>query len=141
MKPPLTLIVARQAGFCFGVTRVIKLISEALERAAEDGQTIFGLGWPIHNTRLVHELEEKGLKIINDIGEIANPQKALLVIRAHGEQRPVLERALAAGIKLLDATCPLVARIRERAAAESAEGRRVICIGSAGHPEVQGILS
>lgn len=133
--------MAQKAGFCFGVTRVVRLIGEALDTSRREGKTIYGLGWPIHNTALVNSLQRQGLRIISSLDEITDLSRAVLVIRAHGEQQPVLDRAAALGIEIWDATCPLVARIRQKVAAEAAKGRAIICIGSAGHPEVQGILS
>ncbi len=136
MKPKI--IKAEHAGFCFGVKRAVDRAYEELERAASDGVTLHCLGQLIHNASVTEELAAKGLKTIASIEEAQGGSRVL--IRAHGEPDSVYEKAKEKGIELIDATCPYVAKIHEKARKAASEGRSFLVIGDAAHPEVKGIL-
>ena len=132
--------VAKTAGFCFGVERAVKLVEEAL--ANEEG-TVCTLGPIIHNERVAADLRARGVvevdenSLLSD-GGAALPQDAVIVIRSHGTSRKVKEMLDATGCKIVDATCPFVSKIHETVTEMHRDGRHVVIIGSATHPEVKG---
>jgi len=129
------IVRAKTAGFCFGVRRAVDL---ALNAAKENGSSLYSAGPLIHNAEAVRELQDKGVSAAapEDI-----PDGARVLIRAHGIPLET-ERALQArGCTLIDATCPNVETIHRIAERESANGREVLILGKASHPEVIGIAS
>lgn len=125
---------AAAAGFCFGVKRAIEL---ALKACAENPGPIFTLGPLIHNPQVVRFLEEKGIKVVE---ELAAAQEGTLVIRSHGVEPEVLAAAQKLGLKVVDATCPFVKRAQELARELTAQGYTVVVVGDREHPEVKGIV-
>jgi 4-hydroxy-3-methylbut-2-enyl diphosphate reductase len=128
------VIVADQAGFCFGVKRAVDEIVKVLT----DKGTAWSIGMPIHNPQEVARLQAMGLKIAKDAGEV--PDGARVVIRAHGEPRAVIDGLRGRGAQVLDMTCPFVRRAQERASELSAEGYRVVLLGDVLHPEIRAIM-
>jgi 4-hydroxy-3-methylbut-2-enyl diphosphate reductase len=129
--------VAESAGFCFGVKRAVEMVYEEVKK--EEGP-IYTLGPIIHNEDVVRDLEEKGVRIISE-GDISDslPTRSSVIIRSHGISEAVWERLKRSNARVIDATCPYVKKIHQVAAAQSAEGRRILIIGDASHPEVIGI--
>lgn len=127
------LIVAKSAGFCFGVSRSVQMAEEML--ASEP--RCFSLGQLIHNDNVVRHLEDEGLTVV-DSPEGLTAGDAVIV-RSHGIGRTEYEALCATGAKVYDATCPKVKRIHELVAAASAAGRQPVIIGAADHPEVRAI--
>ena len=127
------VLVAKSAGFCFGVSRAMKMVEEA----AKEGKRVFTLGPIIHNRHAVSHLEQLGVKVIND------PEEAVVgstvVIRSHGVTRAVYEALQDRGVEIIDATCPFVKRIHNIVSDGEKEGRLPIIIGTRSHPEVEGI--
>ncbi len=127
------LIVAKSAGFCFGVSRSVRMAEELLG----SGEKCSSLGELIHNADVVAELSGRGLRLIN------SPEEALpgenVIIRAHGVSRAVQQALERSGAKIADATCPKVKNIHAIVENAAAEGRFVIIIGMRRHPEVEGI--
>ena len=130
--------VAEHAGFCFGVKRAVDAAEQELKRAKADGVKLYCLGSLIHNKAVTEDLAEKGLITIRSIEE-ADPGSRVL-IRAHGEPDSTYRAAEAAGIEILDETCPFVYRIHDAARKAGEAGRLVFVIGDPDHPEVKGIL-
>lgn len=126
------ITVARTAGFCFGVTRAIKLAGETAERFGR----AYTFGSLIHNNNVIAELENEGVLVTEDI----SAEKSPLIIRSHGVGRSVYERLAAENITYVDATCPFVEKIHEIVTGESADGADVLIVGDKTHPEVIGIL-
>lgn len=126
-------MVAKSAGFCFGVSRSVKMAEEML--AAE--QNCYSLGELIHNDDVVQHLRSEGLTVVDGPEQI--PQGASVIIRSHGVSRAEFEAVQHTGATVYDATCPKVKRIHEIVAEASAEGRQPVIIGAAGHPEVRAI--
>ena len=126
-------IVAKSAGFCFGVSRSVKMAEEML--AAE--QNCYSLGELIHNDDVVRHLQSEGLTVVDGPEQI--PQGASVIIRSHGVSRAEFEAVQRTGAAVYDATCPKVKRIHEIVAEASAEGRQPVIIGAADHPEVRAI--
>ena len=127
------LMVAKSAGFCFGVSRSVKMAEEML--AAE--QNSYSLGELIHNDDVVQHLRSEGLTVVDGPEQI--PQGASVIIRSHGVSRAEFVAVQHTGATVYDATCPKVKRIHEIVADASAEGRQPVIIGAAGHPEVRAI--
>lgn len=129
--------LAESAGFCFGVKRAI----DSVYRLVDEKQgEVCTLGPIIHNEQVVADLESRGVRVINCIDEIKEKEKATLVIRSHGVSGQTVEEIENGGISYEDATCPFVKKIHETVSEYSRKGYKIIIIGSADHPEVQGIL-
>ena len=129
----MSVTVAKTAGFCFGVRRAVDM---AEQQAGKDG-VIYAYGEIIHNMHEIRRLESRGVRTAQALEEI--PDGASVLIRAHGVPRAVYRTLEEKGCKVLDATCPFVQKIHRIADRESRDGRLVIILGSAGHPEVVGI--
>jgi 4-hydroxy-3-methylbut-2-enyl diphosphate reductase len=130
----MNILLARNAGFCFGVEKAVSLT----ERLADGGEgPIYTLGQIIHNRRVTDRLEAKGVRIVEGPEGVERPGK--LVIRAHGAPPALIGRFARADVRIYDATCPYVKKIHELTAKKSEEGCRIVIIGDATHPEVVGI--
>ena len=116
----MSVTIAKNAGFCFGVSRAVELVEEA----AKSGKTVSTLGPIIHNRHQVGRFEEMGVSVINE-PEDATPGSTV-IIRSHGVSRAVQQRLEKMGVEIIDATCPFVKRIHgivERAEKEGKIGR------------------
>ncbi len=129
--------LAESAGFCFGVKRAI----DAVYHLAEGGErSVYTLGPIIHNEQVVADLENRGVRVAETPEEISGKGEATLVIRSHGVPKQTVEKLENMGISYEDATCPFVKKIHETVLSHSRMGEEIVIIGSASHPEVQGIL-
>lgn len=126
-------ILAKSAGFCFGVKRAVRLAQEA----AQGEKPCVMLGPVIHNDHVIERLGEEGVRCVSDISEIS-PDEAV-IIRSHGEGREVYEKLWRQGNSLVDATCPKVSKIHEIVQNANKKGRKVLIIGIPTHPEVLAI--
>jgi 4-hydroxy-3-methylbut-2-enyl diphosphate reductase len=126
--------VAKYAGVCYGVERALGLA----EDAAGHGRPVHTLGPLIHNPQAVASLRERGIEVAAGLGEV---DEGMLVIRTHGVDPAIIESARAKGLEVVDATCPFVTTAHESAAKLREEGYRVVIVGEADHPEVEGILA
>lgn len=131
----LEILVARSAGFCFGVKRAIRLAQRASKKAGEE---VYTLGPIIHNPQVVRELEKSGIKAKAGVDRI---EGGVVIIRSHGITREEMEEAEKKGLTLVDATCPYVKRIHQIVEKLSEEGYQIVMVGDENHPEVKGILS
>lgn len=127
------IVVARYAGYCYGVERALRITEEALE--ATEGP-VASLGPIIHNPSVVGQLEERGVKVVDGAGEAA---AGTLIVRTHGVPPEVVEGARARDINLVDATCPFVAVAQRKAASLREAGYAVVILGERDHPEVAGL--
>lgn len=134
----MELILAKQAGFCFGVKRAFHLAFESADKAEETGGVTCTLGPIIHSPQVVQRLEEMGVRSIDDVSEMAS---GTIIIRSHGVAAEVLEAAVNRNLDVVDATCPFVKKAQEHVASLSRAGYDVVVVGDADHPEVQGIVS
>ena len=132
----MEVIVAKTAGFCFGVKRAVEQVYEQIEKAEKP---VYTYGPIIHNEFVVKDLEEKGVRVLNTEEELAALKDGIVIIRSHGVGKHIYELLEAHHITVVDATCPFVKKIHRIVEQQTAEGRRVIIIGSPEHPEVQGI--
>ena len=129
----MSVRIAKNAGFCFGVSRAVELVEEA----AKSGKTVSTLGPIIHNRHQVGRFEEMGVSVISE-PEDAVPGSTV-IIRSHGVSRAVQQRLEKMGVEIIDATCPFVKRIHGIVERAEAEGRLPVIIGTRTHPEVTAI--
>ncbi len=127
------ITVAKNAGFCFGVSRAV----ETVEKCAGEGKTVVTLGPIIHNRHVVSRFNGMGVQVI-DSPEQAKPGMTV-IIRSHGVTRAVMEALEEKGVEVIDATCPFVKRIHGIVEKAEAEGRLPVIMGTRAHPEVEGI--
>ena len=132
----MEVIVAKTAGFCFGVKRAVEQVYEQIEKAEKP---VYTYGPIIHNEFVVKDLEEKGVQVLNTEEELSALTDGIVVIRSHGVGKHVYDLLEAHHITVVDATCPFVKKIHRIVEEQTGAGRRVIIIGSPDHPEVQGI--
>ena len=129
----MSVTIAKNAGFCFGVSRAVELVEEA----AKSGKTVSTLGPIIHNRHQVGRFEQMGVSVI------AEPEDAIpgstVIIRSHGVSRAVQQRLEKMGVEIIDATCPFVKRIHGIVERAEQEGRLPVIIGTRTHPEVTAI--
>jgi 4-hydroxy-3-methylbut-2-enyl diphosphate reductase len=135
----MEVILAEHAGFCFGVTKAVETVYEQIEK--NKGAQIYTFGPIIHNETVVGDLEKKGVKVINSAEELKDIHEGIIIIRSHGVTKEIHEILDNSGLTVIDATCPFVKRIHNIVAKESSEGKGIIVVGSADHPEVEGIVS
>lgn len=128
-----TVIMAKEVGFCFGVKRAINLTKQALDERKD----VFILGDLIHNKRVTDELENKGLRKVEDYEAEAG---GTMVIRAHGLPQVKIQEARERGLEVVDATCPIVLRAQEAAQTLERDGYQVVIVGDKNHAEIKGIL-
>lgn len=132
----MEVILAKSAGFCFGVKRAVETVYE--QTGTEN--RIYTYGPIIHNEEVVKDLESKGVTVLEGEEDLRKLDKGTVVIRSHGVPREICEMIEKKGLACVDATCPFVKRIHRIVEKESREGRRIIIIGNPGHPEVEGIM-
>ena len=132
----MEVIIAKTAGFCFGVKRAVDKVYEQIEKG---GSPIYTYGPIIHNEEVVKDLEAKGVRVLETEEELAALERGVVIIRSHGVGRHIYELLDRPGITVVDATCPFVKKIHRIVEEQNAAGRRVIIVGNEEHPEVQGI--
>jgi len=131
----MKILVAKDAGYCFGVRDAVNL---AYDTAKDHGE-VYMLGTIVHNEKVVEDLSKAGTKVVDKIDEVAKDKPILF--RAHGTAPRVWDKAKNKNLNIIDATCPLVIEIHDEIKKLEAEGRRTIIIGDHGHDEVVGIAA
>lgn len=131
------IIVAENAGFCFGVDRAVKIVYNILS----EGKKVVTYGEIIHNRDVTCELAEKGVKIAETLEDLSALTDETVVVRSHGAGKEVFEFLDKKGINYLDGTCPFVKRIHNIVKEKSSQGYEIIILGDENHPEVRGIVS
>ena len=132
----MEVTVAKTAGFCFGAKRAVEKVYELIGKTEKP---IYTYGPIIHNEQVVGDLQEKGVEVIDTLEELKTIRDAVVVIRSHGVGKDVYDILKENGVEIVDATCPYVKKIHRIVEKQTAEGRRVLIVGSEDHPEVQGI--
>lgn len=127
--------LANPRGFCAGVDRAIEIVERALDLY---GAPIYVRHEVVHNRYVVNRLRDLGARFVEELDEV--PDDAIVIFSAHGVSRAVEEEAERRGLKVFDATCPLVTKVHLEVHRYAREGRDVILIGHAGHPEVEGTM-
>ena len=128
-------LVAQPRGFCAGVDRAIEIVERALDAF---GRPIYVRHEIVHNEHVVGELRDKGAIFVDELDQV--PDGAVVIFSAHGVSRAVRAEAERRGLRVFDATCPLVTKVHIEVAKMRRDGRELVMIGHAGHPEVQGTM-
>jgi len=131
----LRVILAQPRGFCAGVVRAIEIVERALNRF---GPPVYVRHEIVHNRHVVESVKAKGARFVEELSEV--PAGAVTIFSAHGVSRAVEEDAEARDLAVLDAVCPLVAKVHHEGQRYIDQGRTVILIGHAGHPEIEGTM-
>ena len=131
----MQVVLAEPRGFCAGVVRAIEIVERAIEKF---GPAVYVRHEIVHNRHVVQALQSKGARFVDEIAEV--PAGATTIFSAHGVSRAVELQARSRALPVLDATCPLVAKVHVQARRFVAEGRTLVLIGHAGHAEVDGTI-
>ena len=131
----MDIILANPRGFCAGVDRAIEIVKRAIETL---GAPIYVRHEVVHNRFVVDDLRQRGAVFVEELHEV--PDNATVIFSAHGVSQAVRAEAARRGLKVFDATCPLVTKVHLEVARHCRAGRDVVLIGHAGHPEVEGTM-
>ena len=131
----MRVVLAQPRGFCAGVERAIEIVERALEKY---GPPIYVRHEIVHNRHVVERLRAKGARFVDEIDEV--PPGAVTIFSAHGVASEIERRAGERGLPVLDATCPLVSKVHIEGQRYANQGREIILIGHAGHPEIEGTM-
>jgi len=131
----MRIVLAQPRGFCAGVVRAIDIVERALVKY---GAPVYVRHEIVHNRHVVESLTAKGARFVSELNEI--PEGAITIFSAHGVSRRVVDEAKDRSLPTIDATCPLVTKVHIQGRRYIAQGRAVVFIGHAGHPEVEGTL-
>ena len=131
----MQVVLAQPRGFCAGVDRAIEIVERALENF---GGPVYVRHEIVHNDHVVGELRGKGAVFVDSLDDV--PDGAVLIFSAHGVSRAVRVKAEGRGLQVFDATCPLVTKVHVEVSKMRQDGREIVMIGHAGHPEVEGTM-
>jgi len=131
----LRVVLAQPRGFCAGVERAIEIVERALEKY---GPPIYVRHEIVHNRHVVERLRAKGARFVDELDEI--PPGSVTIFSAHGVSRAVEASAESRDLPVIDATCPLVSKVHSEGQRYASQGREIILIGHAGHPEIEGTM-
>ncbi len=131
----MDVVLAQPRGFCAGVDRAIEIVERALEQF---GAPVYVRHEIVHNTHVVEDLRAKGAVFVEELADV--PAGAIVIFSAHGVAKAVQREARARGLRVFDATCPLVTKVHVEVAKMRAQGREIVMIGHRGHPEVEGTM-
>lgn len=131
----MEILLANPRGFCAGVDRAIEIVKRAIETL---GAPIYVRHEVVHNKFVVDDLKQRGAVFVEELDEV--PDGATVIFSAHGVSKAVWQEAERRGLKIFDATCPLVTKVHLEVARHCRNGRDMVLIGHAGHPEVEGTM-
>src|SRR3954465_13160486 len=131
----MKVILAQPRGFCAGVVRAIEIVERALVKY---GPPVYVRHEIVHNKHVVESLKAKGAVFVEEVSEV--PPNAVTVFSAHGVAKSAEQEASVRGLPVLNATCPLVTKVHNQGKRYVGQGRTLILIGHAGHPEVEGTM-
>lgn len=123
-----------EIGFCFGVKRALNLVIDELKRE----EKIYSLGDLIHNPQVTEDLKRKGVVFVSSLSQV---KKGTVIIRSHGVDPSLIRKAREKGLKVIDATCPYVAKVQRIAKFLSQKSYRVVIVGLSTHPEIKGVMA
>lgn len=133
----MEVILAKSAGFCFGVKRALETVYEELEKKPEH---IYTYGPIIHNEIVVNELSDLGVQVIEEGDDLSKYEPGVVIIRSHGVPESTILELERLGFTITNATCPFVQKIQRSVRKYDNEGYKIIITGDINHPEVQGII-
>lgn len=136
MTSSFDIYLASPRGFCGGVRRAVRLVEQALK---DFGAPVYVRHEIVHNKHVVEDLARRGVVFVESLTEIADRSRPV-IISAHGAPRSVYQEAAALGLKLIDATCPLVDKVHQKIVRLAQEGKNIAVVGKAGHPEIIGTV-
>jgi 4-hydroxy-3-methylbut-2-enyl diphosphate reductase len=131
----MRVVLAQPRGFCAGVERAIDIVERAIEKY---GPPIYVRHEIVHNRHVVERLRAKGARFVDELAEI--PPGSVTIFSAHGVSSTVEDEAEARDLPVIDATCPLVSKVHSEGQRYAAQGREIVLIGHAGHPEIEGTM-
>jgi 4-hydroxy-3-methylbut-2-enyl diphosphate reductase len=131
----MEIILANPRGFCAGVDRAIEIVDRAIEVF---GAPIYVRHEVVHNRYVVDGLRDRGAVFVEELSEV--PENSTVIFSAHGVSKQIQEEARERGLQVFDATCPLVTKVHIEVHQHAREGREIVFIGHAGHPEVEGTM-
>ncbi|QJD30301.1 4-hydroxy-3-methylbut-2-enyl diphosphate reductase [Methylococcus geothermalis] len=131
----MEIILANPRGFCAGVDRAIEIVDRAIEVF---GAPIYVRHEVVHNRYVVDGLRDRGAVFVEELSEV--PENSTVIFSAHGVSKQIQEEARERGLQVFDATCPLVTKVHIEVHQHASEGREIVFIGHAGHPEVEGTM-
>jgi len=131
----MRVVLAQPRGFCAGVVRAIEIVERALDQY---GSPVYVRHEIVHNRHVVESLKAKGAIFVEELTEV--PDGAVTIFSAHGVPQTVVNEAVERGLPVLDATCPLVSKVHSQGKRYVHQGRTLVLIGHAGHPEVEGTM-
>jgi 4-hydroxy-3-methylbut-2-enyl diphosphate reductase len=131
----MKIILAQPRGFCAGVVRAIEIVELALQK---HGAPVYVRHEIVHNRHVVESLKNKGARFVDELSEV--PPGAVTIFSAHGVSRRIENEAKERALPIIDATCPLVTKVHNQGRRYVSQGRILVFIGHAGHPEVEGTL-
>lgn len=134
----MKVIVAKSAGFCFGVTRAVECVYEEAEKNQD--LPVYTYGPIIHNEIVVEDLAKKGVRVIDEDEDVSKLPKGVVILRSHGVSEAVYQSMQNSGHRVVDATCPFVKKIHQIVSEKSAAGEKIIIAGNPDHPEVAAVL-
>jgi 4-hydroxy-3-methylbut-2-enyl diphosphate reductase len=129
------VLLTQPRGFCAGVVRAVDIVERALQVY---GPPVYVRHEIVHNRHVVESLRAKGARFVEDVGDI--PERAITVFSAHGVSRKVAGDAGVRGLRVIDATCPLVSKVHNETRRYARQGHEIVLIGHHGHPEVEGTM-
>jgi len=131
------VMVAKTAGFCFGVSKAVKMVYDEIDK---NSGNVYTYGPIIHNEGVVNDLISKGVKVLNSEQELKQLTAGTVIIRSHGVGEKIYKICKEQKLNIVDATCPFVKKIHNKVVEQNLLGRRVLVIGNPEHPEVIGII-
>lgn len=131
----MKVILAQPRGFCAGVVRAIEIVEQALSRF---GPPVYVRHEIVHNKHVVNSLRARGAVFVEELSDI--PAGAVTIFSAHGVSQRVADEAQERGLQVIDATCPLVSKVHNQGRRYFRQGRQIVLIGHAGHPEIEGTM-
>jgi 4-hydroxy-3-methylbut-2-enyl diphosphate reductase len=131
----MRVVLAQPRGFCAGVERAIDIVERALEKY---GPPIYVRHEIVHNRHVVERLRAKGAHFVDELDEI--PPGSVTIFSAHGVSSAVQDAATSRSLPVIDATCPLVSKVHSEGQRYAAQGREIVLVGHAGHPEIEGTM-
>jgi len=130
----MEIIIAKDSGLCYGVKRAIQIAKETL--SGEKGK-VFTLGELIHNPQVINELEQQGIRSLENLNELS---AGTVIIRSHGVSPDIYKKITEKNLNIVDATCPIVKRIQRLVEALAKEEEEIIIVGNKNHPEIKGLI-
>src|SRR5690348_2734063 len=131
----MRVVLAQPRGFCAGVERAIEIVERAIEKY---GPPIYVRHEIVHNRHVVERLRAKGARFVDELEEI--PPGSVTIFSAHGVSSAVEDAAAGRSLPVIDATCPLVSKVHSEGQRYAAQGREIVLVGHAGHPEIEGTM-